>query len=317
MSYRHSLRMAKKYPFSLCCLSLELESRGIKMKTMTAKKFSSMERLDAIRELSFRTLNNCQTTFAISKYCVDELNISGYRMSSGMFPLINYSPLDISLDEYPDKEEIVSILKQIGKYSIDNGLRLSFHPGEYTTVTSENPDTINNSLRDLEHHSWIYDVMELPVSHYNPINFHIRKDGDPKGLFDIASKNISRLSKSCVNRIVLEVNDNRNGTWTVQTLKEYFYENVGIPITFDSLHCKLLHGEKTLIENALLAKSTWGETRPLFHYSFGVGETKSHADYTDELFPKEFYNLECDWDIELKAKCLAIKKIISEIKLGY
>lgn len=306
-----------KYPFSLCCLSPELETRGIKMRTMTAKKFSSVDRDEAILLLSERTLNNCKATLSIAKYCVEELNISGYRMSSGMFPLINYSPLNLSIEEYPNRDEIFYTLKEIGKYSVENSLRLSFHPGEYTTVTSENPDTINNSLRDLEHHSWIYDVMELPVGYYNPINFHIRKDGDPKELFQIASKNISRLSTDCRKRIVLEVNDNREGTWTVQNLTDYFYDCLGIPVTFDSLHCKILHGGKTLIENANLAKLTWGDTKPLFHYSFGIGETKSHADYSEELFPKEFYDLECDWDVELKAKCSAIKNMISEIKLKY
>jgi UV DNA damage endonuclease len=303
--------MSNKYPFSLCCLSPTLSLLGFSMKTMTATRFNSMERSASIKELSSRTLSNLKFTLKAVEFCASDLNISGYRMSSGIFPLMTYFGLNI--EEYPDHEQIMVLLREIGDTSRKLNIRLSFHPGEYTTVTSENPKSVYNSLADLEHHAWVMDRMGLEASRQHPINFHIRKDGDPTELSKTAIQNINTLSDSCRNRITLEVNDNKNGTWTVEQLKSSFYDTVGIPIVFDSLHCARLDGNKSISENLSIAQSTWGNIRPLFHYSCGVGDTKSHADFNTDPFPVEFLTSGCDWDIELKSKCLAIKKLISEV----
>lgn len=50
---------------------------------------------------------------------------------------------------------------------------------------------------------------------------------------------------------------------------------------------------------------------PLFHFSEGINNTRKHADYATAL-PND-YGLPVYWDVELKAKGLAIKEILSKI----
>lgn len=299
---------------SLCCLSPSVEKNyGLKMKTMTFSSFSKLNRLDALKAISDRSINNLTTTKKILEYCVNDLKIKGYRMTSGLIPLIAYKNANFSWNDLPEKDYIFKLFSEIGDYSRSTGIRLSFHPSEYTTLTSENEESIESSISDLKMHGDIMDFIGLESSPRHPINFHIRKDGNVDVLGAIARKHIRKLPQSVSKRITLEVNDNVSGTWTIDNLKRQFFDTVGIPITFDSLHCSLLTGGLSLEENYDLARITWGNYQPLFHFSIGKNGTKSHADYSDSIPP--FYGKhDVLWDVELKAKCEAIKKIVEQIE---
>jgi UV DNA damage endonuclease len=283
------------------------------MQTITFSTFKKLGRTDGLKMVSEKAINNIKTSRKIMEYCNDELNISGYRMSSGIVPLIGYKEANFTWSDLPDYDYIVDQLNSLGEYSRSCKLRVSFHPGEYTTMTSDNVNSIESSISDLNTHGQIFDMMGLPQTPEAPINFHIRKDGDINQLGLIARQNISRLPISVKNRVVLEVNDNVNGVWTVENLKKQFYETIGIPITFDSLHCSLLTGSKTLEENYNIARSTWGSVVPVFHFSVGKNGTRSHADFNEGIIPPCYGKHEIMWDVELKRKCEAIKLLISDI----
>lgn len=304
-----------KHSLSLCCLSPSVEKNyGLKMQTLTYAGFSKLSRPLALKSVSDKTINNLETTKKILEYCVNDLKIKGYRMTSGLVPLIAYKKANFTWDDLPEKDKIFKLFSEIGDYTRLTGIRLSFHPSEYTTMTSENEETIESSISDLKLHGEIMDFIGLEQSVKHPINFHIRKDGNPDILGAVARKQIRKLPDSVSKRITLEVNDNVNGTWTVDNLKRQFFNTVGIPITFDSLHCSLLTGGLTLEENYNLARSTWGNHQPLFHFSVGKNGTKSHADFSDGLIPPFYGKHDIIWDVELKAKCEAIKKIIKDIE---
>jgi len=58
-----------------------------------------------------------------------------------------------------------------------------------------------------------------------------------------------------------------------------------------------------------MAHSTWNTT-PVFHYSEGIDGTRKHADYA--LHSPPDYDKEVFWDVELKAKDLAIFKMLNK-----
>lgn len=304
-----------KYPLSLCCLSPSVEKKyGLKMQTVTFSGFKKLNRLDALKLVSEKTINNINTTRKIMEYCVNELNISGYRMTSGMVPLIGYKDANFTWTDLPDSSYIIDQFKSLGDYAKLNKLRVSFHPGEYTTLTSDNEVSIESSISDLNMHGQIFDMMGLPQTIESPINFHIRKDGDIDILGAVARKHIRRLPTSVKNRITLEVNDNVKGVWFAENLKKQFYDTVGIPVTFDSLHCSILTGGKTLEENYDIARSTWGNVVPVFHFSVGKDGTRSHADFNNGVIPPFYKKHDIIWDVELKGKCAAIQKLIEDIE---
>ena len=294
---------------SLCCISLALQEQGYKFQTMTYTRFASLPRKEALEILSARILNNFEVTGEIIQYCYDS-NIKGYRLSSGLTPVINHPSVEVSLSELPDSSKIYNAITNVKNIIKDTGVRVSAHPSEYISLTNPNENVINNSIRDLEQHCEIFDLLDLPKSHWSPLNIHCRQDGEPDKVFQEFAKNYAKLSDSVKKRLVIEVNDNKNGTWHISNLAKYFYDKLGLPITFDSLHQKFCHCSLTEEEAFKKAYNTW-DTVPLFHFSEGIDGTRKHADYATGV-PND-YGMEVYWDCELKQKDLAINKILSII----
>jgi len=275
---------------------------------MTYTRFASLPRKEALEILSARILNNFEVTGEIIQYCHNS-GIKGYRLSSGLTPVINHPSVNISLSDLPNSDKIFKEITNVKKIIKDTGIRISAHPSEYISLTNTNSNVISNSIRDLEQHGEIFDLLDLPQSHWSPLNIHCRQDGEPDKVFQEFAKNYAKLSDSVKKRLVIEVNDNKDGTWHIPNLIEYFYDKLGLPITFDSLHQKFCHGSLTEEQAFKKAYSTWSET-PLFHYSEGVDGTRKHADYA--IGVPNNYGMEVYWDCELKQKDLAIEKILAK-----
>jgi UV DNA damage endonuclease len=119
-------------------------------------------------------------------------------------------------------------------------------------------------------------------------------------------RNYNRLSESVKKRLVLENNDTGN-TWTVNNLKKYFYNEYGIPVTFDNLHHRMLNHDVSHRDAFFEAYSTWNCT-PIFHYSEGKNGTRAHSDMAENL--PENYDKDVLFDVELKSKDYAILDIL-------
>ena len=290
---------------SLCCISNILAEQGHKFRTMTFKSFSSKERSESLEKLSGIIINNFTVSEKIVRHCKDN-NIMGYRLSSDLCPVIKHPDVMLALEDLPNYSEIEKSIKDLSNTIKETGIRVSAHPSEYITLTSDDDIKIQHSLIDLELHAEIFDRLELSQTYYNPLNIHIRKEGEPKDLSLTFIKNFERLSNSVKNRLVLENNDTGN-TWTVNNLKKYFYDDYGIPVTFDNLHHEML-GHDVSHEDAFFeAYSTWNCT-PIFHYSEGKNGTRAHSDMAENL-PIN-YNKDVLFDVELKSKDYAILDIL-------
>jgi UV DNA damage repair endonuclease len=68
---------------SLCCISLQLQEKGIKANTMTKTRFLALERKSAVDTVSKRTLNNVSTTVQIISLCAKKG--WNYRISRSKF----------------------------------------------------------------------------------------------------------------------------------------------------------------------------------------------------------------------------------------
>jgi len=292
---------------SLCCISNQLAESGIKFQTMTYKRYSALPKIQALSILSERILNNFQVTHKTIKYCI-EAGIKGYRLSSSITPLLNHPDIRMSIDQLPNFDAIADEIDAIAKTIENNDIRISAHPSEYISLTSEDDRVINNSILDLEMHAMIFDLLNLPNNYRSPLNIHCRKDD--VNLDKISSRfmlNFAKLSSGVRNRLVLENNDNAKGVWSIQNLYNIFHCRYGFPITFDNLHHKMLSGDLSDQQAFELAYSTW-PTTPLFHYSEGIGNTRNHADYAVDM--PESYGKMVYHDVELKAKDWAIFKIM-------
>lgn len=293
---------------SLCCISNVLAERGIKFQTMTLTRFFEIQcAKTAVRILSERILNNFIVTNATIQYCFN-CGIAGYRLSSSLTPVIDHPNVNLSLQQLPNWSDIRAALDAISATIKRTGVRVSAHPSEYITLTSTDPKAINNSITDLTSHANLFDLLDLPNDYRSPLNIHCRQDGDPVDISQRFLTNFNRLPSNVRSRLVLEVNDNTNGTWSVTNLHKYFFQTAGIPVTYDSLHRKFCNHGNDDAADFHLAYSTW-PTIPLFHYSEGIDNTRKHAmmpvsspnDYGKPVF----------FDVELKGKDLAIYHLLN------
>jgi UV DNA damage endonuclease len=292
----------------LCCISLRLQEEGYKFQTMTFSRFSALPRQQALEILSARILNNFLVTEKVIRYCKAS-GFSSYRLSSDLTPIINHPSVDIKLQDLPNAAGIFESLSSISKAINETGLKISAHPSEYISLTSPKEEVISNSTRDLTSHAELFDLIGLPKSYEAPLNIHCRQDGDPEAISSSFLKNFDKLPDNVKNRLVLEVNDNREGVWSVKNLHKFYYQRANIPVTFDNLHHSFCHHGVPEREAFDLAYSTWNTT-PVFHYSEGIDGTRKHADYALDTPPQ--YNDEVFWDVELKSKDLAILKMLNK-----
>ena len=295
---------------SLCCISSILQAEGYKFRTMTYKSFSSKSRDESLEKLSDIIRNNFFVTEKIIRHCAAN-NISGYRISSDLCPVIKHPDVMLSLEELPNYKLIEKEINNVSLAIKETSIRVSAHPSEYITLTSEDDIKIKHSLVDLEFHGEIFDRLGLRRTHYNPLNIHVRKEGDPEELCNIFMKNFERLSDGIKSRLVLENNDTGN-TWDVATLKKYFYKDNNIPITFDNLHHKMLNKGVSEFDAFLDAYETWGDIIPVFHYSEGKDNGRAHKDMAEYL--PENFGKNVLFDVELKSKDIAILDILRRFR---
>jgi UV DNA damage endonuclease len=184
------------------------------------------------------------------------------------------------------------------------------HPGPYNVLESSNDVTVENTIKELNWHGWLMDKLGAARTHYNPINTHIyTSQGD---LYDLTGRFIrgfQKLDESVKSRLVVENND-KGGVWNCANLlifnnlcKEY----VGnIPLTYDVLHDRCLPSDGMTSEECFKEfYKTWGDIKPIFHFSESTEGNNKHAEYPTSL-PMD-YGMSVDWDVELKAKDLAIQ----------
>ena len=290
---------------SLCCISNILAEQGHKFRTMTYKSFSSKDRPESLEKLSGIVINNFNTSEKIVRHCAAS-GIKGYRLSSDLCPVIKHPDVMLGLEDLPNYSDIDKSIKDLSNAIKETGIRVSAHPSEYITLTSDDPIKVQHSIIDLELHAEIFERLELDRSCYNPLNIHIRKEGEAKDLSDTFMSNYNMLSESVKKRLVLENNDTGN-TWTVNNLIKYFFEPYGIPVTFDNLHHEMLNHDVSHKDAFYAALSTW-PVIPIFHYSEGKNGTRAHRDMAEDL--PVHYDEDVLFDVELKSKDYAILDIL-------
>jgi len=295
---------------SLCCISNLLAEEGHKFRTMTFKSFSSKSKEESLEKLSGIVANNFSVSEKIIRHCAAK-GIKGYRISSDLLPVINHPEVNVSLEDLPNFGFINYEILKVKKAIEETGIRVSAHPSEYISLTSEDDKVIINSIKDLEQHAEIFERLGLEKGHYNPLNIHVRKEGDPDQLCNIFMKNFERLSDGVKSRLVLENNDT-GSTWDVCTLKKHFWRQHNIPVTFDNLHHKMLNNGVSHCDAFFDAYETWNDIIPIFHYSEGKNNGRAHKDMADEL--PENFGKEVLFDVELKSKDIAILDILRRLE---
>jgi UV DNA damage endonuclease len=219
-----------------------------------------------------------------------------FRVTSDLFPWAS----EYKLEDLPHFSEIRSYLEAVGR----QGLRLSAHPGPFNKLAGSGA-TLTNTIKDLEIHSQIFDLMGLPATHWHKINIHVGGAyGDKEETLKRFAENFKLLSANLRGRLTVE-NDDKPGLYTVANLVP-LHEAIGIPIVFDYFHHRLHPGTQTEEEAFMAAYNTW-DVKPVFHYSSSrrdnedaTSKKESHSDWVYEEI--NTYGREVDIVLETKMK---------------
>ena len=299
------------------CINMTLGSQKPKITTnrgMIKRTFTER----GIGYASELGLLNAKDLFTILQWN-NEHNIKCFRTSSDIFPWGS----EYGLQNAPDYKEIKSILQLCGKYADEHGIRITSHPGPFNVLVSPREHVVENTIKDLELHGEVFDMMGLSRTPYNKLNIHCNGVyGDKISAMDRFCKNFERLSESVQTRLTIE-NDDKASMYSVKDLM-YIHERIGIPIVFDYHHHTFNTGGLSEQEALELAMSTWPKgITPMVHYSeskrLHEGNDKlkeqAHSDYINDL--PNVYGNKVDVMVEAKAKELSILPYINSNKCEY
>ena len=295
------------------CINMTLSENTPKITTNRSmiKKTFQAKGLEYAGELG---LKNAKDLLHILKWN-KENGITFFRLSSDFFPWAS----NYKFEELPQFNSIKAELEISGKFAIDNGIRITSHPGPFNVLVSPREHVVENTITDLEIHGRVFDLMGLSQTPYNKLNIHCNGVyGDKISAMDRFCKNFKRLSPSVQSRLTVE-NDDKASMYSVKDLM-YIHERIGIPIVFDYHHHKFNTGGLSEEEALKLAMSTWPDgIKPAVHYSESKAlheendkiKPQAHSDYINAL--PNLYGMDVAVMVEAKAKELAILPFIKKV----
>ncbi len=222
-----------------------------------------------------------------------------FRIGSSVIPFASH-PVN-TLDW---QNEFGAELAAIGAFARQHGMRLSFHPGQYTVLNAPDPAIVERAKAEIAYSAAFLDALSMDAS--CKIVIHL---GGAYGDRDAARARfvdtVNRLDESSRRRLVIE-NDER--LWTPADAL-WVSERTALPVVFDSLHYQANPGPGELDELLARIFATWGpaDGPPKVHFSSQAagGRSGHHADYAD---PAEFqawverWSRFGDFDLMLEAK---------------
>jgi UV DNA damage endonuclease len=216
-----------------------------------------------------------------------------FRITSDLIPFASHPIMKFEWQDYFKNK-----FNKIGKFIIKHNMRISMHPGQYTVLNSKNEKVVNTSIRELEYHAKVLDLINLDRT--AKIITHIGGVYGDK----IASKKrfierYNRLSDKIKKRYVIE-NDDKS--FNLADCLE-IYKEISIPIVFDAYHHECLNSGEIITEAFNKFTNTWneGDGLPIVHYSsqHPIKGQPSHTDHLQLDNFKNFINKTKNYDFDL------------------
>jgi UV DNA damage endonuclease len=280
------------------CINVTLAEKGITTNRGMVRRTYEAKGVQYASQLA---LQNVQALHELLKWNVHN-SITVFRITSELFPWAS----EYELESMPDFPEIRAILEAAGKLPV----RVSTHPGPFNKLAGSGA-ALKNTIRDLEIHARLFDLMGLEPSHWNKINIHVGGAyGDKQETLKRFVHNFHLLSSSLQRRLTVE-NDDKKGLFAVSELLS-LHDAMGIPIVFDYFHHKLHPGSLSEEEAFKAAYQTW-PLKPVFHYSSSrrdfedpTARREAHSDWVHEEI--NTYGKDVDIVLETKMKELSLLK---------
>ena len=150
--------------------------------------------------------------------------------------------------------------RRVGDIAHTNNVRLSFHPGQFTVLASDNPDIVNRSIEEFEYHATMAKWLGFGLTFQDfKINVHIAGRAGPDGI-RAAYKKLSPEARNC---ITIENEENAWGLDDCLSISDI------VPIVLDIHHNWIREGEyiKVSDDRVKMIIDSWRGVRPVCHFS--------------------------------------------------
>lgn len=182
------------------------------------------------------------------------------RLSSDILPVYTESSWSYYWRKPDVRAYLESNFSRIGDIGRNKQVRLSFHPGQFTVLASDNPDIVNRSIEEFEYHADMVRWMGYGKSFQDfKINVHIAGRLGPDGI----RAAYQRLSVEARNCITIENEENAWGLDDCLTISDI------VPIVLDIHHHWVREGQYMDPSDARVSRvlDSWRGVRPTMHYS--------------------------------------------------
>ena len=182
------------------------------------------------------------------------------RLSSDILPVYTESSWSYFWRRTDVRDFCSKAFGQVGDVARSRGVRLSFHPGQFTVLASDNPTIVDRSIEEFEYHTDMARWMGYGKKFQDfKCNVHIAGRLGPQGIREA----YKRLSPEARNIITIENEEMKHGLDTCLELYDL------VPIVLDIHHHFIREGEYIQPTDARTQKviESWRGVRPTCHYS--------------------------------------------------
>lgn len=286
----------------LVCIT---HSGEVRYKTVTRKRLLQFDAREQKRRLRELYAANLARLNAALDFCTGR-GLSLYRMTSGLFPFADDEIGSDVLEEFSDE------VARTGERAATLGIRLVLHPDQFVVLSSDSPQTVANSVKILETHARVMDMLRQPRTAWALIEIHGGKGGRAQRLVE----QIGLLPEPVRSRIAFE---NDEYIYSAREILDVC-KRAGVPMVFDAHHHVVHEGldsydHPSVAEMLEAARETWPVPEwQLVHISNGRESFRDrhHSDLVTQL-PAAYAR--APWiEVEAKHKELAIEHLRSEWK---
>lgn len=164
----------------------------------------------------------------------------------------------------------------VGNIARANNVKLSFHPGQFTVLASNNEGIVQKSIEEFEYHADMARYMGYGKSFQDfKINVHISGKQGPEGIRSA----YKRLTPEARNCITIENEENAWGLDDCLTISDV------VPIVLDIHHHWIKTGDYIQPMDTRVSRvvDSWRGVRPTMHYS--VSREDYLVDHNTDLAP--------------------------------
>jgi len=188
-------------------------------------------------------------------------NLRMVRISSDILPVYTESTWSYFWRKPDVRNYCEQALGKVGELARMLDVRLSFHPGQFTVLASDNDDIVHRSIAEFEYHADMIRWMGYGQRFQDfKCNVHIAGRRGYQGILDV----YPRLSVEARNTITIENEEMKHGLDDCLNLSAH-----GIPVVLDIHHHWVREGEyiSVLDDRAKRVMESWRDQRPTLHYS--------------------------------------------------